>query len=202
MADHNQDDGAAKPPVPTRIPGTAVDLHNAGSLRVGSLLDQSLANLTEEQRTTLVGKAAEEALRLEVKARELNMDAVAGKKAIEDHIDAFNMLDKDGRLTRNTVTTDVKTGAGTTKITSSSGVGSPCFVASAAYGDVDHPNVAYLRHFRSTVLRFTPAGRRFIAWYWVVGPKAARFVDRSRFLRSAARTSIAVVVRILRLRWS
>ena len=202
MADHNQEDGAAKPPVPTRIPGTAVDLHNAGSLQVGNLLDQSLANLSPEQRQALVGKAANEALRLEVKAREMNMDAVAGKKAIEDHIDAFNMLDKSGRLTRNTVTTDVKTGAGTTKITSSSGVGSPCFVATAAYGDVDHPNVTYLRHFRSSVLCHSPAGRRFIDWYWVVGPKLAQCVDRSRMLRGAARSGLAVVVRILRLRWS
>lgn len=181
--------------LPTRAAGNSVDLHNSGNLRAGSLIDQSLTNLTPEQRQALVGKAAEEALRLEAKARNQNLDYVVGKKVVEDHIEAFEMLNKDGKLTRHAVTSDVNTGAGKMRIESKSGA--TCFVATAAYGDADHPDVAFLRHYRDTVLMRSPAGRRFIAWYWVAGPQLARWVAPSPSLRACARWSLGLLVRAL-----
>jgi hypothetical protein len=180
-------------PVPARNNNT-VQLHNGG-LRAGSLIEQSLTRLNEEQTQVLMAKAAEEALRLEVKNREQNMDYVVGKKAAEDHIEAFNMLEKRGRTTRQTVASDIKTGAGNMRIESKSGA--TCFVASVAYNDPNHPDVLFLRAFRDTVLSTSKSGRSFIAWYWRNGPQLAKIVGKSIVLRNIARAVISVIVRAL-----
>ena len=62
-----------------------------------------------------------------------------------------------------------------------------CFVATACFGDADHPTVVTLRGFRDAVLtRFAP-GRRFIAWYYSHGPGLARLLDRFPALKGPAR---------------
>ena len=45
-----------------------------------------------------------------------------------------------------------------------------CFVATAVYGDYDHPQVKKLRQFRDTSLRRSMAGRLFIRIYYALGP--------------------------------
>jgi len=45
-----------------------------------------------------------------------------------------------------------------------------CFIATAVYGDYDHPQVRELRVFRDQVLMKSPARRRFVCWYYRVGP--------------------------------
>jgi len=45
-----------------------------------------------------------------------------------------------------------------------------CFIATAVYGDYDHPQVKKLRTFRDQVLMKSPAGRKFVRWYCRVGP--------------------------------
>jgi hypothetical protein len=175
--------------------GTEVKLHGNG-LQAGSLIEVSLSRLNTNQAQNLMSKAAEEALRLEVKNREQNMDYVVGKKATEDHIDTFNMLDKQGRLVRQSVTSDIKTGAGSMRIESKSGA--TCFVASVAYDDPNHPDVMYLRGFRDSVLNQSAKGRAFIAWYWRNGPKLAKFVGKSAVLRNGARLAISGIVEFLK----
>ena len=65
--------------------------------------------------------------------------------------------------------------------------GGSCFVATACFGDPDHPTVVTLRGFRDAVLtRFAP-GRRFIAWYYSHGPGLARLLDRFPALKRPAR---------------
>ena len=174
----------------------AIQLHENG-LRAGSLIEQSLSRLNAEQAQTLLAKASEEALRLEVKSREQNMDYVTGKKATEDHIDAFNMLDKSGRTTRQTLISDVKTGAGNMRIESKSGA--TCFVASVAYGDPNHLDVIFLRGFRDEVLSQSELGRELIAWYWRVGPKLARIVGTSVVSKKMARIAIGKLVSVIKL---
>jgi hypothetical protein len=53
-----------------------------------------------------------------------------------------------------------------------------CFIATAVYGDYDHPNVQRLRTYRDQVLARSPAGQRFIAWYYANGPKMVRLERR------------------------
>jgi hypothetical protein len=73
---------------------------------------------------------------------------------------------------------------------------SGCFVATAAYGDLRHPEVEYLRLVRDMVLINHSWGRVFIKVYWTIGPKLARFVAPRPVLR---RASVAVLHRIVTL---
>lgn len=172
-----------------------VQLHDNG-LRSGSLIEQSLSRLNEQQAQNLMVKAADEALRLETKNREQNMDYVVGKKTAEDHIDTFNMLEKSGKMTRQKVTSDIKTGAGKMYIESKSGA--TCFVASVAYDDPNHPDVMFLRGFRDNVLNKSKNGQAFIAWYWRHGPTLAKIVGKSEALRKGAKLAISGIVKLLK----
>lgn len=67
---------------------------------------------------------------------------------------------------------------------------SGCFVATAAYGDLHHPEVEYLRLVRDMILINHASGRLFIKVYWKIGPKLARFVAPRPRLR---RASVAVL---------
>lgn len=175
----------------------AVQLHDGG-LQAGSLIEQSITRLTDKQVQNLMTKAGDEALRLEVKNREQNMDYVVGKKAAEDHIDTFNMLEKGGKLTGQKVTSDIKTGAGNMRIESKSGA--TCFVASVAYGDTNHPDVIFLRGYRDNVLSKSKNGQSFITWYYRNGPKLAKLVGKSMTLRKTAKWTISKIIKILRRR--
>ena len=173
----------------------APELHDAG-LRAGSLLEGSLSRLNEEQARNLMAEAAKEALRLEAKSREQNIDYAHGKKATEDHIDAFNMIDRSGKFTRHNITSDIKTGAG--KMTIESKSGATCFVASVAYGDPNHPDVMFLRWYRDEILSKSKSGLAFIEWYWRYGPKLARFVEGRLFLRKMSKLFISMIVNVLK----
>lgn len=172
-----------------------VKLHDNG-LQAGSLISQAVLNLSDEQADNLKMKAAEEALRLEAKQHELNMEYVHGKKTVEDHIDTANMLDKNGKLTRHSVKTEVKSGNSSMRIESKSGA--TCFVATATYQDPNHPDVVRLRQFRDNTLVKHALGRRFVAWYWRVGPGLSRVIERRPYLRPACRFALSNIVKALK----
>lgn len=180
----------------------SVQLHSNG-LKAGALIEQALANLKPDQMSNLMAKAADEALRLEVKGREQNLDYVTSKKTIEDHIDTFAMLEKgkEGKFTtvRQSVVSDVKTPAGNMRIESKSG--GACFVATAAYEDSDHANVRFLRAFRDDCLVHSSGGRAFIDWYWRVGPQLALIVGNYTILKLLARHVLSLIVVSVGLFW-
>lgn len=178
---------------------TAVQLHHGGSQRVGALIDNALANLNREQAQAFSAKAAEQILMLEVQMRKQNIEYVTGRKVVEDHIETFGMLEKQGRLTRQVVDSTIKTGAGEMRITSKSGA--TCFVATATYGDVDHPNVRFLRAWRDGYLAHRPAGRTFIDWYWRTGPKLAVWVTRYPVLKRCSHAGLNLLVALIRQSW-
>jgi hypothetical protein len=172
-----------------------VRLHDNG-LKAGSLIDQSVRSLNQEQVQALGSKAAEEMIRLEVKQREINLEYVAGKKSAEDHIETWDMLKGGGKSTRQSVTSEIKTGAGNMRIESKSGA--TCFVATASYMDQSHPDVVFLRSFRDTFLVNYKLGVKFISWYWTYGPKLASFVSKHDLIRKISKSSLQVLVSILR----
>jgi hypothetical protein len=174
-------------------------LHEGGE-KSGSVIEQSLRSLTAEQKQAVGLKAAEEIVRLEVKQREINLEYVAGKKSTEDHIDTWNMLNKEGKTTRQTVTSEIKTGAGKMQIESKSGA--TCFVATAAYGSRSHPDVVFLRSFRDTVLIRSSSGLLFISWYWRFGPNLAKIVQKVYLLKLFSRKVIGILVWVLRKRFT
>jgi hypothetical protein len=69
-----------------------------------------------------------------------------------------------------------------------------CFVATAAYGDYDHPYVRVLRRFRDQTLAGFGAGRGFIAWYYAHSPPWADFLRRHPAARAAAAAALLPVV--------
>ena len=173
----------------------AVQLHDNG-LRAGNLIDQALSRLDPEQVKALGVKAGEAALELQKRQTQQNIDYTTGKKVIEDHVDTFGMLEKGGRTTRQSVRTEVNTGAGKTVIESKSGA--TCFVATAAYGDRHHPEVVFLRWYRDNVLSQSVAGRAFTRAYWSVGPQLAKVVAPNPRMRSLTRSLLSRLVRAMR----
>ncbi len=69
-----------------------------------------------------------------------------------------------------------------------------CFVATAAYGDYDHPFVRVLRDFRDETLASTGVGRWLIRTYYDNSPPMARFIERHPVAAWLARLVLAPVV--------
>lgn len=183
-------------PSTNRTPGS-VELHDNG-LRAGNLIDQALSRLDPDQVRALGVKAGEEALKLQARQAQQNIDYVTGKKVVEDHIQTWDALNKSGKTTRQSVTTDVATGAGKMRIESKSGA--TCFVATAAYEDWRHPDVEFLRWYRDNVLAESKMGRAFTRFYWRVGPYLAKLVKPSPLLRQTARAGLSKLVVYLKSR--
>jgi hypothetical protein len=62
-----------------------------------------------------------------------------------------------------------------------------CFVATAVYGDYNHPIVMDLRIFRDSTLQQSMVGRRFIDIYYKRGPKFAKFIERKVIINTFIR---------------
>ena len=77
-----------------------------------------------------------------------------------------------------------------------------CAIATAVYGDRDHPDVRFLREVRDVRLRRTASGavrRPLVAGYGRAGPPAAARLQRHPSAAAAVRTGvIAPFVRLLR----
>jgi hypothetical protein len=65
-----------------------------------------------------------------------------------------------------------------------------CYVATATYGGVHQPQVAFLRAWRDQVLARSAAGRAFINLYYTVGPALAWPVARMPALQAASRRQL------------
>lgn len=72
-----------------------------------------------------------------------------------------------------------------------------CFIATACYGEYDHPIVMELRCFRDSCLYTTLAGRAFVRWYYQWSPAFASFVAKSRILKTLARVLIVTPALIM-----
>lgn len=116
------------------------------------------------------------------------------RQLLQDRLDAARgNEDYDGMTFQDNVPPDPDPASG-------SGSGGGCFVAGAAYGDPDHPDVLYLRALRDRVLVRSGPGRLFIATYWRVGPPLARIVRRVPALRRLSRRMLGRLVHRLRQR--
>jgi len=62
-----------------------------------------------------------------------------------------------------------------------------CFIATAAYGSPDAPEVEGLRRFRDRRLLTNPVGTAFVRIYYRVSPPVARLIARRPRLRVAVR---------------
>jgi hypothetical protein len=73
--------------------------------------------------------------------------------------------------------------------------GGACFVATCAYGNANHPDVAYLRLYRDHVLSQTAFGRCLISLYYRVGPCLARWMEPYPRLRHLAKLALSRFVK-------
>lgn len=75
---------------------------------------------------------------------------------------------------------------------------SGCYIATACYGNYDHPDVVVLRKFRDERLLPTPLGKHLVNLYYAVSPKLAAWVGSNRWLsRIVRRVLLEPVVRRL-----
>ena len=74
-----------------------------------------------------------------------------------------------------------------------------CFIATAAYGDLDQPNVTLLRIFRDKVLTQTKAGRWFIEKYYTYSPYFANIIAQNGVLRFGARVALTPFIALAAL---
>lgn len=76
-----------------------------------------------------------------------------------------------------------------------------CYIATACYGDAEHPDVLTLRRFRDETLLQTVWGRAFVRSYYAVSPAIARNLGRDAALAGLIRRAVLVpLVRRLRAR--
>jgi hypothetical protein len=64
---------------------------------------------------------------------------------------------------------------------------SGCFIATAAYGDYNHPIVLDLRIFRDSYLENKKIGRRFIRVYYKYSPIFAKMIEKRELNKSLTR---------------
>ncbi len=69
-----------------------------------------------------------------------------------------------------------------------------CFIATACYGDYDHPAVMELRQFRDNYLEKSVAGQMFVRWYYQWSPAFANLIKNSRSLKVIVRFAVIVPV--------
>ncbi|MEI6826208.1 MAG: putative Ig domain-containing protein [Desulfuromonadales bacterium] len=85
-------------------------------------------------------------------------------------------------------------GSSTMGTVSSSGGGSGCFIATAAYGSYLDPHVMVLRHFRDDVLLQSQAGTAFVKFYYKHSPPIADFIAQHDTLRLLFRFALTPLV--------
>ncbi len=160
-----------------------------------SLLNQALQHVSPEKKQEIVDKAAEEVLRLQTKRAEAGID----DEIVDNRLDAAGRVARQIESSPNTdyqYNTEVSSQHGTTKIDVKSKQGS-CFVATACFGDYDHPTVKLLREFRDKVLLSSAAGRGFVTLYYRFGPHAAAAVNRLPSLKPTLRALLGVFARAI-----
>jgi hypothetical protein len=69
-----------------------------------------------------------------------------------------------------------------------------CFIATAAYGFYSTPQVQALRMFRDRYLMTSAPGRAFVAWYYRVGPRGARYLNQHPWLKAPVRLLLLPLV--------
>jgi hypothetical protein len=153
------------------------------------LLGKAFHALPEEQKREIVKKAAEEALELQAKKAHYEVE----RREVEERLDfagrAAGIVQRSPD-TKFEYEDEIRRQQGSTRIGVSSRQPDKqgfCFVATACFGDYDHPTVRLLRRFRDSELRTVPFGNMLISLYYRYGRLVASVVDRLPGLKPVVR---------------
>jgi hypothetical protein len=153
--------------------------HQDGSM---TYIEYVMRTLTPEEQQKLRVLAATEGLRTEVLLQELRVKTIAARGDIDATIATAERLRQTGQNSK--ITSEHATASGTTRIEIENKK-RPCYIATACYGDADHPDVAALRRFRDITLQRSAPGRVFITAYERLSPPlAARLGPQQWFGRA------------------
>ena len=72
-----------------------------------------------------------------------------------------------------------------------------CYIATAVYGDYNHPQVMVLRGFRDDVLINSQLGRKFIHFYYRYSPDIAEKLKSKHLLNSIIRKMLDCFIKII-----
>ena len=151
--------------------------------------------LTPREQEQLRALAAAEGLRTDILLQELRIKTIAARGDIDATIATAERLKQAGQNSK--ITSEHATASGTTRIEIENKK-RPCYVATACYGDVEHPDVVALRRFRDKVLVKSIGGRAFIGVYELLSPPlAARLGPRQWVGRMVRRGVLEPLVRRL-----
>lgn len=169
-----------------------------------NLLAEALRQMPEQKQAEIISKAADEALRLQVKSAEnkLNIDALNEKADLAARVarDAENKTNIEVQFS-----TEHKTKEGDTQITvrtkpEARGIKGSCFVATACFGDENHPYVTQFRQFRDKSLLSSCRGQAVVEVYYSIGPQLAEVLNAVPALKPPSRLILRLLLSILR--WS
>lgn len=171
------------------------EYRNSSDNLTNQLIAQKYNSLPENMQIELAKKAAETKLGLERQMVEDSMKHRNAQMNVDMHIQAVHEMNR----TRNSkgsdkVTSDIKTTTGNMHIESKSGY---CYVATATYDNINHPNVILLRDFRDRYLCKMWFGRIFIQVYYTIGKYLAFFPSHSRYVKQMSRKILDYIVEVI-----
>ena len=76
---------------------------------------------------------------------------------------------------------------------------SKCYIATAVYGDINHPSVIVLRKYRDNSLSNYILGKGFINIYYSVSPKLIKYINSNNWIKQNIKIVLdKLVTRILK----
>ena len=74
---------------------------------------------------------------------------------------------------------------------------SPCYIATMAYGNIEHPQVIELRRFRDEKLQAVLLGKAFIRFYYKFSPLLVEKLKNKRFIHKIIRGTLDAFIKML-----
>jgi hypothetical protein len=164
------------------------------------LLGEALKRLPPEKTQEILSKAADKALELQIKQKEAQVENAILQQRLEISTRAAQRVKVAGAAFSDEF--DRRSDYESTRVSVSVNkhklfAGGPRFVATACYGNPEHPTVFALQSFRDTVLARSAGGRLFVATYYSVGPVLAKALDRLPVLKPVLRNLLTKVAVLL-----
>jgi hypothetical protein len=152
------------------------------------LLGEALKRLPPEKTQEIMSKAADKALEFQIKQKDAQIENAILEQRLEISTRAAQRAREAGatfndNFERRSEDQSTRVNVRVSEEPPKRQVSGYCFVATACFGNHQHPTVVALQSFRDAVLLHSIAGRVFVATYYRVGPTLAKTLDRMPVLK-------------------